>query len=267
MAGIDGVDDDHNDNSDSQKKQNIDDSAVAPLQDSSDAGKSVSGVEPDVVDKEGDSPKEEKADADENSASLEERMHRFQNVARQLKEVEEQLEAAAVEEDYEKAAELDETLQKLLAEVEALNLTDEEMIAAMALPSDDDKPTAAESTDEKQEDVLTEAATLNAVDGDDDDVAPNDGENENGQEVTVPPVESVQSGSSMDGSQDDSPPSADKSNDNGTAESAEHAELGDDEAVTESKSLDSQMEERPCKHHVDTNGTSAVPAVQSDDDN
>jgi hypothetical protein len=68
----------------------------------------------------------------EDTMSKEEKMGKFRDVSKRLKAVEEKLEAAVTGEDFDAAAELDEALQQLLAEVEGLNMSDEEMEAALA---------------------------------------------------------------------------------------------------------------------------------------
>ena len=89
------------------------------------------------------------------SISLQEKMIKFRSVSNRLKECEDQLEASVAAEDFEKAAELDEVLQQLLAEVQALNMTDEEMEAALTSTAADDAPMVDQITD--QEGVTTPA--------------------------------------------------------------------------------------------------------------
>lgn len=66
-------------------------------------------------------------------ANIEAAQQRFRELTDRLQAVEADIDAAAVKEDFDKAAELDEILQGLLAEVQALNLTDEEMELALAV--------------------------------------------------------------------------------------------------------------------------------------
>lgn len=87
------------------------------------------------------------------SVSLQEKMIKFRSVSNRLKECEDQLEASVAAEDFEKAAELDEVLQQLLAEVQALNMTDEEMEAALTSTVTDDAPVADQI--KGQEDATT----------------------------------------------------------------------------------------------------------------
>ena len=162
-----------------------------------------------------------------NGTSLE-RMHQFRDVTLRLKDMETELNEAVDGEDYERAAGLEESLQNLLAEVEALNLTDEEMEAALALPPDDGNSFAeAESTAEEEQvgEVIVTAMNGNSHDDDEDD----------NTHESIAPVESAQSGSSVDPSQDGILPV--KSN-----------EISDDEdavpAVADSKSFDSAADER-----------------------
>ena len=83
-------------------------------------------------------------------ASPEEKMQKFRDVSNRLKQCEDQLEASVANEDFEKAAELDEVLQQLLAEVQALNMTDEEMEAALTMSVSDDTPTSNQSDAEEE---------------------------------------------------------------------------------------------------------------------
>lgn len=120
---------------------------------------------------------------DDGKISIEERMSMFRHVTQRLKESEEQLEAAVADEDFEKAAELDDVLQQLLAEVQALNMTDEEMELAM-VSSDDpavvtpaeaapalDGAVAEDNLEEENDDSHAEDA---AVPGTDDDASETD---------------------------------------------------------------------------------------------
>ena len=78
----------------------------------------------------------------------EQNMQRFRELSNRLKHVEEELEKAVAEEDFEKAADLDESLQAFLAEVQSLNLTDEEMEqAVLEGSSGDDGPDARKEAD------------------------------------------------------------------------------------------------------------------------
>lgn len=63
--------------------------------------------------------------------SKEDRQHSFRELTEKIKEVEETLEIAVEKEDYNLAGELDETLQQMILDVQALNLTDEEMEEAL----------------------------------------------------------------------------------------------------------------------------------------
>jgi hypothetical protein len=77
------------------------------------------------------SPVEGTQDEGSDPSSKEDAYRTYRDLVRRLKDTEGLIEAAAAEEDYDKAAELDEALAEILADLEGLNLTDEEMEAAL----------------------------------------------------------------------------------------------------------------------------------------
>ena len=107
---------------------------------------------PTATDAEDSLPERETNEAPSASAnggtSLEAKMLKFRDVSNRLKQCEDQLEASVAQEDFEKAAELDEMLQQLLAEVQDLNMTDEEMEIALtnSIPDDTQTNTEGEPT-------------------------------------------------------------------------------------------------------------------------
>jgi hypothetical protein len=104
------------------------------------------------------------------AASSPDKKRQFRAVTQRLGECEQQLEAAVAEDDFDKAAELDEVLQQLLAEVQALNMTDEEMALALEEPDEpildsntavvDDPATYDEPTDEEPPPQPTDEPTV-----------------------------------------------------------------------------------------------------------
>ena len=72
-------------------------------------------------------------------------MKRFRELTARLEETNVATEAAVAEEDYEKAAKLDETMQDLLKEIQALGLTDDEMALALATEAPADSSVAPEA--------------------------------------------------------------------------------------------------------------------------
>jgi predicted nucleic acid-binding Zn-ribbon protein len=86
-----------------------------------------------------------------DDGSREERMGIFRDLTKKLKVVENDLEIAIANDDFEKAAELDEVLQKLLADVESLNMTDEEMELALSDGAADTTDAQSEEKKEKGE--------------------------------------------------------------------------------------------------------------------
>jgi dsDNA-binding SOS-regulon protein len=97
-------------------------------------------------------------DATTSTALSVDKKRQFRAVTQRLGECEQQLEAAVAEDDFDKAAELDEVLQQLLAQVQALNMTDEEMALALA-ESDEpilDSATAAAADDPATNDEPTD---------------------------------------------------------------------------------------------------------------
>jgi len=99
---------------------------------------------------------------------------KFRDLTKQLKDTEEGLEKAVADEDFEKAAELDEVLQKILSEVQTLSLSDEEMEAALTEESDDEAESAqpeevavavTEEEDEEDADEATPPSTEESKEG------------------------------------------------------------------------------------------------------
>jgi hypothetical protein len=111
-----------------------------------------------------------------NKETLEEKQARYRALASRLSQVESGIEAAAEAEDFEKAAVMQDELEKLLVDLENLDLTDEEMEAALA---NKDKPEPASVSDDH--DAGDEAA----------DDAPVEPENEVVDEVPVEPENEV----------------------------------------------------------------------------
>ncbi|GKY91802.1 hypothetical protein MPSEU_000151900 [Mayamaea pseudoterrestris] len=74
---------------------------------------------------------EKEASEPVNQDSIKEKQARYRGLASRLGAVESDIEAAAEAEDFEKAAEMQEELDKLLVELQGLDLTDEEMEAAL----------------------------------------------------------------------------------------------------------------------------------------
>ena len=84
-------------------------------------------------------------------------MQQFLELTQSLKEVEDSLETAVANEDYEEAAVLDEKLQNLLAKVQSLSLTDEEMELALSSSS---PPKAEEPKAARANDIIDDVANV-----------------------------------------------------------------------------------------------------------
>ena len=102
--------------------------------------------ESDVAGKNGDGASRESSlhAGVQDEESKADKMKRFRDLTRRLQEAEDAINAAIAEEDFDKAAELDDTLQILMTEVQSISLTDEEMDAALA----GDFPETVESSEE-----------------------------------------------------------------------------------------------------------------------
>merc|ERR1712071_584484 len=71
------------------------------------------------------------ADAEEKAVMDKETVLKWMELKKEINTMEAELESAVEEEEYDKAAELDETLETLKADLKALNVSEEELQAAM----------------------------------------------------------------------------------------------------------------------------------------
>lgn len=123
---------------------------------SSDPNKAAEGL-PSEIRKEADAEKGDEeatampSSAQETTMAKAEAMKRFRQLTAQLEETNMAIEAAAVEEDFEKAATLEEVLQDLLLQVQSLSLTDDEMALALVnvQSEEEQKQSMITSTEEK----------------------------------------------------------------------------------------------------------------------
>ncbi|CAB9513386.1 expressed unknown protein [Seminavis robusta] len=95
-------------------------------------------------------------------ASKKEMKASFRRLTLELKEIEAKIEAAVADEDFDVAADLDEKLQQLLADVQALDLTDAEMEQALAGDDNDESdepavPTAASEVEAETDEAVADA--------------------------------------------------------------------------------------------------------------
>jgi hypothetical protein len=90
-------------------------------------------AEKDTAETEKETPQSDPTQAEPvEEESQADKMASFRKLTVRLKEVEDALETAAANEDYDEAAELDEEMQQILLDFGALDLTEEEMDAALS---------------------------------------------------------------------------------------------------------------------------------------
>lgn len=82
--------------------------------------------------------------SEDSGVTMDMKLSKFREVTKQLNDCEQELEAAVAEDDFEKAAQLDEVLQALLSEVQTLNMTDDEMALALEQTPDSEGPVSEE---------------------------------------------------------------------------------------------------------------------------
>jgi DNA repair exonuclease SbcCD ATPase subunit len=114
----------------------------SPAQETED-GESGETAEKDTAETEKETPQSEPTQAKPvEEESQADKMASFRKLTVRLKEVEDALETAAANEDYDEAAELDEEMQQILLDFGALDLTEEEMDAALTDPPVESVPTS-----------------------------------------------------------------------------------------------------------------------------
>ena len=260
MAGIEGVQEDNGGNDNGN-----DDTAAAAeeaktVSDEAAANDTPVVAESKSADEDEGSVKNRPSDqvVDDGMSSAE-KMRKFRDVTERLKSMEDQLESAVAAEDFDQAAELDVVLQALLAEVEALNMTDEEMEAALAAPDDAEEDASApepSSGGEAQEDKA--AATVNG-DADPENTADN---------LEAASVDADAASADGGGSSDDVlPPASTESVNDGDGDEPQGAAVsddGDDEDDEKEGPLDSQSVEAEDDEKEDPRNSKSVEAEPTD---
>lgn len=94
-----------------------------------------------------DRKNEEEVQTSTTSATKENVYREFKELTAKLKLVEEQIEVAVANEEFDTAAEYDEALQSLLLKLGELNLSEEEMEVAMSLPSNSENDLSEDVTE------------------------------------------------------------------------------------------------------------------------
>lgn len=210
----------------------------------------------------------ESLQGDDKPPSKDEALAKYRDLLKRLKVTEEAIETAVTEENFEEADKLDQVLQDIMAEVESLNLTDEDMEGVALSDSEAGDGTGAAAETEDQDEPPSEE-DVNATDTQLEEAQ----ESPNKDDVVVEPPEAEDGGEDAqpDVTEDamvdvqDEPDHGEASGDATTPEDAP-AVLSDDHNVEGSQDAPLTNGNGDHHHDVNSNGDAAVAPTNKDSD-